>query len=312
MSHLLSLILTTSCCCVLLPIAHSFTIHPFFAKPTTSSTIITAPSSSSTVLHLKKGGKFGKQKDLAAKMEAAKRQRQQLSTSATTTTTSTDDQLQEEALLSPEEIKLRNDRKRFESLLENSIISNNNDNDNNDYLTEAQEEENADAAYRGISRLYEGDPAPSSPFAELRSISNGEPIGSSGVLRYVPWEGGSSKEDYIVVLSDPRPKSIELRCAIRNLLTSASVSKDILSRIIIINPDSPGENRKQLKKYQNSNNLTVLIDEDLEWMREYTALGEKRFSMTLFVLSGGVCRRIAREVDGDLICGVVGNAVKGL
>ena len=243
-------------------------------------------------------------------MEAAKRQRQQLSTSATTTTTTSTEE-DEEALLSPEEIKLRNDRKRFESLLENSIISNNN---NNDYLTEAQEEENADAAYRGISRLYEGDPAPSSPFAELRSISNGEPIGSSGVLRYVPWEGGSSssKEDYIVVLSDPRPKSIELRCAIRNLLTSASLSKDILSRIIIINPDSPGENRKQLKKYQNSDKLTVLIDEDLEWMREYTALGEKRFSMTLFVLSGGVCRRIAREVDGDLICGVVGNAVKGL
>lgn len=307
MSPLLSLLLTTSCC--LLPSVHSFAARPFLARPTTS---IITPSSSSTTLHLKKGGKFGKQKDLAAKMEAAKRQRQQATTTAPEDIRRDEDT---EPSLSPEETKLRNDRKRFESLLESSITSHRND----DYLTSAQEEENAEASYRGVARLYEGDPAPSSPFAELRSITNGESVGRSGVLRYVPWENPSkSSEDYIVVLSDPRPKSVELRSAVRNLLTNNSlddaVSNEVLERMIVINPDSPGENRKHLKKYpaDRADKLTILIDEDLEWMREYTALGEKRFGMTLFVLSGGVCRRIAREVDGDLICGVVRNAVRGL
>jgi hypothetical protein len=46
----------------------------------------------------------------------------------------------------------------------------------------------------------------------------------------------------------------------------------------VINPDSPGENRKMMKKLSGDSlagKLRVLVDEDLEWMREYTALGEK-------------------------------------
>jgi hypothetical protein len=243
--------------CLILRIVQSF--HPSTTRPITHRPLTTT----TTTLHgLKKGGKFGKQKDLAAKMEEAKRQRQQADGDADNA----------DAGLTEEEIQTRNDRKRFESLLDSfdsSSLGNN-------YMTTQQQNENADAYYRGVERLYEGDPAPSSPFAELCSIHNGEAIGKSGIVRYVPWENSAKSGDYIVVITDPRPKSTDLRSAIRKLC-GGEVSQEILQRCIIINPDSPGENRKFLKKIGGSvaEKLTVLIDEDLAWMREYTALGEE-------------------------------------
>jgi hypothetical protein len=200
-------------------------------------------------------------------MEAAKRQRQVADGSLSPTSSS-----EQEESLSPEEIKLRNDRKRFESLLSSSL-RNDSDGLGGDYLTVQQEEENAEAVFRGVARLYEGDPAPSTPFAELVSIENGEPIGKGGVERLLP----NKADDYIVVITDPRPKSVELRSAIRKLV-SGTVNEEIVKRCIVINPDSPGENRKMMKKLSGDSlagKLRVLVDEDLEWMREYTALGEK-------------------------------------
>lgn len=58
--------------------------------------------------------------------------------------------------------------------------------------------------------------------------------------------------------------------------------------------------------------MTVLVDENLEWMREYTALGEKRFSMTMFVLSEGKCQKIARDIDEFVVCNAIKNAVKSV
>eukprot|EP01082_Thalassiosira_pseudonana_P001258 g580.t1 g580 contig10:328608-329553(-) len=189
------------------------------------------------------------------------------------------------------------------------------------YLTVEQEEENADAVYRGIHRLYEGDPAPSSPFAELLNIETGEPLGHSGMSRLVPWEGGSKTappNDYLVVITDPRPKSIELRSAVKRLCNGGSgLGVEVLKRTVVINSDTPGENRKFLKKNFAENSvgveaLTVLVDENLEWMREYTALGEKRFSMTMFVLSEGKCQKIARDIDEFVVCNAIKNAVKSV
>ncbi|KAL3793599.1 hypothetical protein ACHAWO_001648 [Cyclotella atomus] len=295
-----SLSLPTILCTLTATVVHSFhNIHPPIL------TITTHPSTSTTSLHgLKKGGKFGKQKDLAAKMEAAKRQRQVADGSLSPTSSS-----EQEESLSPEEIKLRNDRKRFESLLSSSL-RNDSDGLGGDYLTVQQEEENAEAVFRGVARLYEGDPAPSTPFAELVSIENGEPIGKGGVERLLP----NKADDYIVVITDPRPKSVELRSAIRKLV-SGTVNEEIVKRCIVINPDSPGENRKMMKKLSGDSlagKLRVLVDEDLEWMREYTALGEKRFSMSMFILSDGKCQKIARDVDGDLIGSVITNAVNAM
>ena len=214
---------------------------------------------------------------------------------------------------------------------------------------------------RGIHRLYEGDPAPSSPFAELLNIETGEPLGHSGMSRLVPWEGGSKTappNDYLVVITDPRPKSIELRSAVKRLCNGGSgLGVEVLKRTVVINSDTPGENRKFLKKNFAENSvgveaLTVLVDENLEWMREYTALGEKvslclvdvfqlrslccwllvyvltvgththtktlhtaliqRFSMTMFVLSEGKCQKIARDIDEFVVCNAIKNAVKSV
>jgi hypothetical protein len=129
---------------------------------------------------------------------------------------------------------------------------------------------------RGVVRLYEGDPVPTNPFAELLSIQNGEPIGKGGMKRLVPWEGSHSttSTDYLVVITDPRPKSVELRTAMRGL--TDALNGDILKKCLVINTDTPGENRRFLKKnFGEDVDLRILVDENMEWMREYTALGEK-------------------------------------
>jgi hypothetical protein len=74
-------------------------------------------------------------------MEAAKRQREQAEGGTTTTATSAG-----EDGLSTEDIKLRNDRQRFQDLLENSMSGMDDDGMGlGHYLTVEQEEENADA-----------------------------------------------------------------------------------------------------------------------------------------------------------------------
>jgi hypothetical protein len=47
----------------------------------------------------------------------------------------------------------------------------------------------------------------------------------------------------------------------------------------------------------SSRSLQVYSDEKMEWMRAYTALGENRWSMTIFLLRNGRVDRLAREVD---------------
>ena len=130
--------------------------------------------------------------------------------------------------------------------------------------------------------MYEGDPAPTSPFSELIDIENGESIGKGGMKRLVPWEGSrsSSSGDYLVVVTDPRPKSIELRTAMKRL--HGAMSSDVLKKCLVINTDTPGENRRFLKKtFGEESDLRIMVDENLEWMRDYTALGEKVYRIFL-------------------------------
>ena len=144
---------------------------------------------------------------------------------------------------------------------------------------------------RGVRRLYEGDPAPVSPFADLLDIHTGEPLGESGIG---PWLRSKSipSDDYLVVISDPRPKSLELRNAMRRLSNGGSgVGSEVLKRCVIVNSDTPAENRRFVKKTfgeggsgddgdGSRGKLMVLCDENMEWMREYTALGEKVCGLT--------------------------------
>jgi hypothetical protein len=231
-----------------------------------------------------KKNKFNKQRDLAEKMAQAKRLREggdNNSSNTISSSSTTDSSFTSSSLSTAEEIKLRNDRKRFADLLENSLTSSTgiggNDMDKGFYLTIEQENEVANAVYKGIVRLYEGDPAPIPPFAELLCIQSGEPIGKGGMLRLLPWEGSTNKAsmDYLIIITDPRPKSIELRTAMRRITDTLEVS--ILEKCVIINTDTPAENRRLLKKNFGDKDVKfrIFCDENMEWMREYTALGEK-------------------------------------
>lgn len=168
-------------------------------------------------------------------------------------------------------------------------------------------------------RLYEGDPAPTPPFEGLVDIGNGEAIGKGGAKRLVPWEGSRSATsgDYLVVITDPRPKSPALRTAVKGL--AGTLSDDVLRKCLVLNVDTPAENRRFVKRNlptddagRPSSGPRILCDENKEWMREYTALGEKRFSMTVFVLRGGRVEKIAREVEAEVLPMAVKNAIRSL
>lgn len=283
---------------VLLPASSAF-------APRTVPVAVSSTSSTTSLYALNKRGKFNKQKDLAAKMAEAKRQRELDEGGGAATVA------EEEKEMTSAEIKARNDKQRFSDLLENSM-SGGGDLDKGYYLTEQQEDENADAVYRGVVRLYEGDPAPSSPFADLLNIENGEPIGKGGMKRLVPWERSSGSGDYLVAITDPRPKSVELRTAMKRL--TGALGPEVLKKCIVINTDTPAENRRFLKKNLGGEDadLRIFCDEDMGWMREYTALGEKRFSITMFVLKKGRVEKLAREVEAEVLPMVVKNAISSL
>lgn len=294
------------------PSSFAFT-SPAIAHLTRGGGTCTATTSSLQAMN--KRNKFNKQKDLAAKMAEAKRLRERGEAGDGGTVSAAEDNTSPpNAQLSDKEIKLRNDRQRFADMLENSMTSSNGDLGDGYYLTVEQENENADAVFRGISRLYEGDPAPSAPFTELLNIENGEPLGQGGMKRLLPWEGSksASSSDFMIVVTDPRPKSVELRTAMKRLI--GALSADLLAKCVVINTDTPAENRRFVKKNfsedSGADKMTVLTDEKMDWMREYTALGEKRFSITMFILKEGRCEKIAREVEAEGMTETVKNAIR--
>lgn len=158
-----------------------------------------------------------------------------------------------------------------------------------------------------MDRLFEGDPAPTDCFEELVSIRSDNPIGSSGKKRLVPWLRSSNGKNYLVVLCDPRPKSPALRAAVASVLSSIPLK--IKENFVVVNADSPAENRRWMKKSSIPDSLKVFSDEKLTWMRELTALGSDRWSMTVFVLAEGKVQKLAREVDQYGATNTIVNAV---
>ena len=251
---------------------------------------------------LNKRNKFNKQKDLAAKMEAARRARELADGKGS------DDNAVAE---SPDtSIEVQNDRRRFEDMLESSMAGGSYD--DGYYLTEEQENEAAAAAFSGVLRLYEGDPAPTDCWKDLLNL-DGDAIGKGGMKRTIPWMKSGPSSDYLVVITDPRPKSVELRTAMKRIST---LGVELRNRIVVINSDTPAENRRFVKRNfggeGGSTAPRILSDEKLDLMREYTALGEKRFSMTMFVLRNGKVERLVREVEAEVLKKVVVNACKSL
>jgi peroxiredoxin len=160
-----------------------------------------------------------------------------------------------------------------------------------------------------VDRFFEGDPAPSEAFEELISIKSENAIGGPAVKRMIPWLRNSNKSDYVVIVTDPRQKSPEFLNTVRDL--SSELPRDIFSKIVFINADTPAQNRRFLKKYNISDsNIRMYSDEKREWMQAYTALGENRWSMTLFVLADERIQKLVRDFSQISASKVVQSAIK--
>ena len=128
--------------------------------------------------------------------------------------------------------------------------------------------------------------------------------------RIVPWINTkiNKQNDYLVVISEPRENSSELRNTMK--LLTEGLKADVLSKTIIINADTPAVNRRWLKKQGLTDSIKVYTDEKREWMREYSALGDNRWSMTMFILANGRIQKLIRELDQFLAVKAISNAVK--
>eukprot|EP00553_Chaetoceros_curvisetus_P003224 CAMPEP_0204618154 /NCGR_PEP_ID=MMETSP0717-20131115/4894_1 /ASSEMBLY_ACC=CAM_ASM_000666 /TAXON_ID=230516 /ORGANISM="Chaetoceros curvisetus" /LENGTH=243 /DNA_ID=CAMNT_0051631835 /DNA_START=295 /DNA_END=1026 /DNA_ORIENTATION=- len=213
-----------------------------------------------------------------------------------------------EKFIDDDEMKKINDMKRFDELLNSESVTINYDIDGGNYKTQQQEEEEMNAGARGVDRIFEGDPAPTEPFEDLINMVTGNALGTNGKQRVVPWLNKSSakQKDYLVIISDPRAKSTELRSTMSRM--SKGLPADVLSRLVVINADTPAENRRFLKK-NNIENIHVLCDEKREWMREYTVLGEQRWAMCMIVVQEERVKNLVRELDVELATQVIKTAV---
>jgi len=255
------------------------------------------------------GKSLNKQAELRRKMELAKKQKSGGDNNATNESSKEGGgKSHDAAKLSADEIKQRNDRLRFEELLKKSSSTVLNDYSSDGYLNAKQEEAEISAQRSGIDRIFEGDPAPVDCFQDLHTVQTQNKLGKKGTERLLPWMHFSEK-DYLICLCDPRAQSPELRQSVKNIL--AELPRDLQEALIVINADSPAENRRWMKRNEISENrIRVFSDESKEWMRSFTALGEKRWSMTMFVLANGRCQKIAREVDEYAVARVIQNAVE--
>lgn len=252
-----------------------------------------------------------KQADLMKKMQEAKKQREMKEHDSEGQGPSANTQGSVKGRLSDAEIKKQNDLKRFQELLDSEAATVNYDISGSNYKTQQQEEEEIEAGYRGIDRIFEGDPAPVEAFQDLVHFATGNALGKNGASRIVPWlnKSATKQGDILIVITDPREKSSELRSVMKNI--SKFISADILSRLIVINADTAAENRRFLNKNQIEN-IPVYCDEKREWMREYTVLGEKRWAMCLMILKNGRVERLVRELDMELATEVIKTSVASL
>lgn len=249
--------------------------------------------------------KRNKQGELAKKMAEAKRQKEARENIDSLSLGS--DQAANTSV-SAEEMKAINDRKRFEELLNNEAATLNFGIGNGSYKTAAQEEEEISAFKRGLDRMMEGDPAKEPPFYNVVNIHTGNALGKDGAKWMLPWLNTNQK-DYLIIFTDPREKSMDLRTTMKNL--SVNVPADELSKLIVINADTPAENKRYIKKNDISN-VSIYCDEKREWMREYTVLGENRWSMSLMILANGRVERLVRDVDAELAIPTLLNALQSM
>jgi hypothetical protein len=121
------------------------------------------------------------------------------------------------------------------------------------------------------------------------------------------------------MITEPRVKSPEFHDTVKSI--KRELPKDLLSKLIFINADTPAENRRWLKKNNYLTNeeeggggggIRIFSDEKREFMQAYTALGDKRWSMTLFVIADERIQKIVRELSYVDAPAVVERAVRAM
>eukprot|EP00980_Cylindrotheca_fusiformis_P030979 scaffold25694_cov127-Cylindrotheca_fusiformis.AAC.10 len=267
-------------------VVYTFLSHQILAFQPRSGTRVSV----STQLHLAKKLR-NKQADLAQKLALARKQAAEKKGPEPT-------EGSENNKLTDKEMQEKNDRLRFEELLKNQPVSLN-DVGSDGYLNKQQEEAEITAMRKGADLLFEGDPAPSAPFENLVLVNSDSPMGESGAKRIVPWLGEKNKSEYLIVLCDPRVKSPFLGDATSTL--SKELPKNLLSRTVIINADSPAENRRFCKKNNINKSIQVFSDEKRKWMEAYTALGEDRWTMTMIIIADERVQKIGNGNPTALI-----------
>eukprot|EP00977_Amphora_coffeiformis_P017166 scaffold5479_cov199-Amphora_coffeaeformis.AAC.105 len=290
-----------------LPLAKAFVHHYHHDANARRGTFGSSSSSVSTTTSLGMGKSINKQAELRKKMELAKKKQQQ------PTDNVDESKQQQQQQLSDKEMKEQNYRKRFEELLQQSKASavwNDYASTADDYKNQEQIEEEIEAQRKGVERLFEGDPAPEGTCWEGLVIPQTDaPLGKVGMERLVPWLGKTANDDdYLLVICDPRPDSPDLQTTAQQLWSD--LKPDLRQRLVIINADSPAQNRKWFKKNGwSTTGPTVYSDTQREWMTAHTALGDKRWSMTLFVLASGRVQKLVRDLDVYTASKVVPKAV---
>jgi len=242
------------------------------------------PSSSRTALCMGKGFRRmqKRREDLEQDLEEARRQRLE------------QEGKDETSGLTEEEIKERNDRKRFEELLNQGTFALDEDYDDNAYLNEAQEEKLALTSH-DADILFEEDPAPTQCFEELVHIKTGNAIGDAG--RLVPWlhKSPARHNDFLIIVCHPNQKDMDMRKAMKEL--NRNVPAEVKKRLMFVNADTPAENRRWLKRNGLLDEIVVYSDEKLNWMRSYSAVGNKYAYMTFFIIAKGRVKKILREAS---------------
>jgi hypothetical protein len=89
----------------------------------------------------------------------------------------------------------------------------------------------------------------------LVSIGSENALGKAGAERLVPWlhKNVNRQNDYLVIVTDPRSKSTDLRQAMKYL--KGQLTPNILARLIVVNADTPPENKRYVHPYYT--NYTV-------------------------------------------------------
>ncbi len=101
-----------------------------------------------------------------------------------------------------------------------------------------------------MNKIYEGDLASATAFENLVHWKTEKALGTLGTERILPWINPKSPDkakDYVVIICDPRSNSAEFRQTVKTL--EKCLSKDILDRLLVINADSPLDNRKCVRTH---------------------------------------------------------------